>query len=282
MATALVTGASRGIGKAIAVHLARSGFDIAITARTVEEGEQREHSSTVQTSDTSPLPGSLSSTAELVEAAGVRCLTVPADLTDRTSVIAAAKHVLDECGAVDVLVNNGRYVGPGHMDQFVDTPLELLDLHLEANVMAPLTLTKELLPAMVERGAGVVVNVSSGAGTHDPGRPAGEGGWGLGYGMSKGALHRVAGLLQLELCDTGIRFYNVQPGFIATERMAQDMGSFSFDASRAAPPDVVGATLAWLVTNPDAAEARVVGVDGREIDAQEVCRQLELVPGWPS
>ena len=280
MPIAFVTGASRGIGKAIAVHLARAGFDVAVTARTLEEGEEREHSSTLHASDTSPLPGSLRSTAELVEAADARCLRIPADLTDRTSVLAAATTVLDQWGPVDVLVNNGRYVGPGHMDRFVDVPLELLDLHLEANVMAPLALTKALLPSMLERGSGVVVNISSGAGTRDPDKPAGDGGWGLGYGMSKGALHRVAGLLQLELGPLGVRFFNVQPGFIATERMVQDMKAFSFDASQGAPPDVVGAVVAWLVTNLDAAEARVAGVDGRAIDAQGVCRELGLLPGW--
>jgi len=276
MGTALVTGASRGIGKAIAVHLARAGFDVALTARTVSEGERREHSSTLRRSDTAPLPGSLSTTAELVEAAGVRSLTVPADLTDRASVVAAAEMVLADWGPVDVLVNNGRYIGPGHMDRFVDTPLELLDLHLEANVMAPLTLTKQLLPGMLERGSGCIVNISSGAGTHDPPGPAGEGGWGLGYGISKGALHRVAGILALELGDRGIRAYNVQPGFIATERMAQDMGSFGFDASAGAPPDVVGAVVAWLVTDPAAAEP-----NGRSVESQDVCRDLGLLPGWP-
>ena len=65
---AFVTGASRGIGKAIAVHLARAGFDVALGARTLRDGEPREHSSTVATSDTSPLPGSLDSTASLVVA----------------------------------------------------------------------------------------------------------------------------------------------------------------------------------------------------------------------
>src|ERR1700736_2267252 len=123
MTTAFVTGASRGIGKAIAVHLARAGFDVALTARSVKEGEEREHSSSLHRSDTSPLPGSLSSSARLVEAAGVRSLIVPADLTDRASVIAAADTVEGKWGPVDVLVNNGRYVGPGHMDQFEDTPL---------------------------------------------------------------------------------------------------------------------------------------------------------------
>jgi len=73
MPTAFVTGASRGIGKAIAVHLARAGFDIAITARTLQDGEGREHSSTLARSDTSPLPGSLTSTSKLVEEAERRC-----------------------------------------------------------------------------------------------------------------------------------------------------------------------------------------------------------------
>jgi NAD(P)-dependent dehydrogenase (short-subunit alcohol dehydrogenase family) len=282
MARAFVTGASRGIGKSIAVHLARAKFDVALTARTIAEGERREHSSTVRASDTTPLPGSLASTEELVEAEGVRCLALPADLTNRSSLSAATDTVLAEWGRLDLLVNNGRYIGPGHMDWFVDTPLELLDLHLEANVMAPLALTKAFLPGMLERGSGVIVNITSGAGMHDPRRPAGEGGWGAGYGMSKGALHRVAGILQLEVGDRGIRAYNVQPGFVATERIAQDMGQFSFDASTGAPPDVVGAVVAWLATNPEAAEARVAGVDGRVIDAQAICRQLGLVPGWPS
>jgi NAD(P)-dependent dehydrogenase (short-subunit alcohol dehydrogenase family) len=282
MGTALVTGASRGIGKAIAVHLARAKFDVVLTARTMEDGEQREHSSTVRESDTSALPGSLRATAALVEAEGVRSLTVGADLTDRASVIAAANRVLDEWGPIDVLVNNGRYVGPGHMDRFLDTPLELLDLHLEANVMAPLALSKAFLPGMVERGSGVIVNITSGAGTADPPSPAGTGGWGLGYGMSKGAIHRVAGILDLELRDRGIRVYNVQPGFIATERIAQDMARFSFDATKGAPPDVVGAVVAWIVTNPDAADARVAGIDARAVEAQDVCRDLHLLPNWPA
>jgi len=274
---AFVTGASRGIGKAIAVHLSQHGYDVAITARTVADGEAREHSSTLHRSDTRPLPGSLASTGDLVSAAGVRTITVPADLTDRASVTAAAGAVLTEWGRVDVLVNNGRYVGPGHMDVFEDTPLELLDAHLEANVMAPLALTKAVLPGMLERGSGTIVDITSGAAYADPPAPAGKGGWGLGYAISKGALHRIAGVLALELGDRGIRAYNVQPGFIATERMVQDMADFGFDASTGAPPDVVGAVVAWLVTDPAAAEP-----NGRNIEAQDVCKELGLLPGWPA
>ena len=276
MATSLVTGASRGIGKAIAVHLARAGFDVAVSARTLAEGERREHSSTVRRSDTSPLPGSLATTVGLVEAEGVRSLTVQCDLTDRPSVVAAADTVLAAWGSVDVLVNNGRYVGPGHMDRFVDTPLELLDQHLEANVMAPLTLIAHLLPSMLARGSGTIVNITSSAGYEDPPAPAGDGGWGLGYALSKAALHRVAGVLAVELGERGIRAYNIQPGFVATERMAQDMAAFGFEASSGAPADVVGAVTAWLVTHPEAVQP-----NGGTVQAQDVCRELALLPGWP-
>jgi NAD(P)-dependent dehydrogenase (short-subunit alcohol dehydrogenase family) len=273
---AFVTGASRGIGKAIAVHLAGAGFDVALSARTEQEGEAREHSSTLHRSDTRPLPGSLSGTATLVEEAGARVLTVPADLLDRASLGAAMATVLERWQRVDVLVNNGRYVGPGHMDHIVDTPLELLDRHLEANVMAPLTLIKQVLPSMLARGQGTIVNVSSASGLHDPPAPAGKGGWGLGYGFSKAAAYRIAGMLALELGDRGIRAYNLEPGFVATERIAMDMAKFGFHASEGIPTDVPGAVTAWLVTNPDAAEP-----NGRTVNAPEVCRDLGLLPGWP-
>lgn len=273
---ALVTGASRGIGKAIAVHLARAGLDVAIGARTRHEGEEREHSSTVARSDTRPLPGSLDATAALIEAEGARALVLSLDLLDRASLGAAVATVLERWGRIDVLVNNGGYVGPGHMDHIVDTPVELLDRHLEANVMAPVILTKLVLPQMLDRGGGIVVNLASGAGNHEPPAPAGQGGWGLGYGMSKGALHRLAGMLNVELGGRGIRAYNVSPGFIATERMAVDMTAFSFDAAQGAPPDVVGAAVAWLVTSPDAPERADTW-----FDAQAVCRELGLLPGWP-
>ncbi len=273
---ALVTGASRGIGKAIALHLARSGFDVAIGARTQREGEQREHSSTVARSDTRALPGSLDATGTLIEESGGRSLSVYLDLLDRTSLGSAVTTVLERWGRIDVLVNNGRYVGPGHMDQVLDTPVELLDRHLEANVMAPIVLTKLVLPQMIERGGGVVINLASSSGATDPPKPAGHGGWGLGYGMSKAALHRMAGVLAIELGHRGIRCYNLSPGFIATERIALDMGDFGFDASAGAPVDVVGAVAAWLVS---ASEAQAP--NGAWIEAQEVCRKLGLLPDWP-
>jgi NAD(P)-dependent dehydrogenase (short-subunit alcohol dehydrogenase family) len=271
----VVTGASRGIGKAIAIELADAGYDVAILARTVHEGEQREHSSTLTRSDTSPLPGSLDATAERIRAAGRQCLAIPADLLDHPSLVHATARVLAEWGRVDVLVNNGRYIGPGHMDHIVDTPVRVLRDHLEANALAPVVLIKELLPGMLERGRGTIINVTSSVAFEDPTEPAGKGGWGLGYAFSKGALHRIAGVLAVEVGDRGITVFNVQPGFIATERMRQDMGAFGFDASTGAPVEVMGKVCRWLLESPEAA-----ALNGQNIEAQELCSARALLPGW--
>ncbi len=270
---ALVTGASRGIGKAVAVALAGAGFDVAVSARTVSDGESREHSSTVKSSNTKPLPGSLEATAALVEKRGASALLAPADLVDVGSLEAAVARVLDTWGRVDVLVNNGRYIGPGHMDQLLDTPLDLLEKQLFANSLAPLVLAKAVLPGMIDRGAGKIVGITSAAGYGDPAKPAGEGGWGLGYGMSKAAFHRIAGILHAEQFRHGVEVFNVSPGFIATERMAADMAEFGFTGGE--PPEVIGATVAWLATAPEARE-----LSGTCIEAQFFCHERGLLPGW--
>ncbi len=275
MKTALVTGASRGIGKAIAIELATAGYDVAILARTVHEGEAREHSSTVERSDTSPLPGSLDSTAELIRATGRRCVAVAADLLDHPSLERAVDAVLGEWGRIDVLVNNGRYIGPGHMDRILDTPVQLLRDHLEANALAPIVLIKAVVPQMIERGGGTIIDITSTVAYEDPADPAGEGGWGLGYAFSKGALHRIAGVLAVEQRNNNVRAYNVQPGFIATERIRQDMAAFGFDASAGAPAEVVAKACRWLLESPDAP-----ALSGQCVQAQELCDEFGLLPGW--
>jgi NAD(P)-dependent dehydrogenase (short-subunit alcohol dehydrogenase family) len=272
---ALVTGASRGIGMACAVALARAGYDVAVSARTVNDGERREHSATIAATDDRPIPGSLSETAQQVEAEGRRALVVPADLLDIDSMTRAGQQVLDEWGRVDVLVHNGRYVGPGHMDRFLDTPLELLEAPLRANVLGPLALTKVVLPGMIERGRGVIVDITSAAAYGDPTKPAGDGGWGMSYGISKGAFHRVAGFLNAEYGDAGIWCFNVQPGVVATERGALDSVQFGF-GNWGAPPEVVGAVVGWLATDRMAEELL-----GRTVEAQFVCHELGLLPEWP-
>jgi NAD(P)-dependent dehydrogenase (short-subunit alcohol dehydrogenase family) len=273
---AFVTGASRGIGKACAIYLAKEGFDVAITARTVQPGEGREHSSTILKSDTKPLPGSLEETRQLVVDEGRQALMVPADLLDPVTLGSAVATVLERWGRIDVLVNNGRYVGPGHMDRLKDYPVEIIAKHIEANLLAPLHLIKLVVGSMKANGGGRVINLTSGAAYMEPTAAAGDGGYGLGYAVSKGAFHRVAPILQLEYADDGVTFFNLDPGYIVTERIIQDMAPFGFTAEGGSPPDVIGAAAAWLAGAPEALKYA-----GKEIHGQELTAELKLLSWWP-
>jgi NAD(P)-dependent dehydrogenase (short-subunit alcohol dehydrogenase family) len=257
----------------MAVALARAGFDLVLTARTVHEGEEREHSSTVAASDTRPLPGSLSTTADTVSAAGGEVLVLPADLLNRESLRDLVARAEEAWGEIAVLVNNGRYVGPGQLDHILDTPLEILDRHLEANVMAPVALIQAVLPGMLRRGGGRIINLTSPAGFDNPPAAAGRGGWGLGYAISKGALGRVAGVVAVELGDRGIIAVNLNPGFIPTERMKLEADRFGFDLTLGDGPETPAAAVAWLATSPAA-----VALNGQTVDAAVLCDEHALVP----
>lgn len=270
---ALVTGASRGIGKATAVALAAAGFDVAITARTLRPGEGRDDS---DVGHDRPVPGSLQETAAAVEAHGVRAMPVVADLLDRTALEAAAGTVLDRWGRVDVLVNNAITTGPGGMVRFLDLTPDQLETRLRANVVAQVVVTQAVLPAMLAAGGGTVVDVSSHVATADPPAPVGTGGWGLGYAASKAAFHRMAGILAVELGDRGIRAYNVDPGYVATERQVLNAQANGLAGRyRGAPPSVPAAVVAWLATSPEAP-----ALNGQTVRAQKVALERGLHPDW--
>jgi len=270
---ALVTGASRGIGKATAVQLAAAGFDVAVAARTRREGDARddEHGGRV-------IPGSLEATALLIEQSGRRALEVTMDLLDRPSLERGVARVLDEWGHIDVLVNNAVHTGAGSMDHFLDLSVALLETKLEANVVAQFVLAKLVVPPMLERGDGTIVNIISAFATADPPAPAGQGGWGMGYAMSKGAFHRMAGVLAVELGPRGIRAFNVEPGYVLTERMAVNQAALGFEGVyRGAPPSLPAAVVTWLATAP-ADEARAL--NGTTVSAQRFALERGLHPDW--
>jgi NAD(P)-dependent dehydrogenase (short-subunit alcohol dehydrogenase family) len=269
---AVVTGASRGIGKASALALAERGFDVAITARTRREGEHSEPSLAAAP----PLPGSLETTAGLIAERGREALAIPMDLLDRDSVDAAARRVVEAWGRVDVLVNNAIYTGQGSLDHFVDLSLERIETIFEANVFAQIRLTQLLLPTLLEQGSGIIVNVTSHVAENDPPAAAGRGGWGFAYAATKGAFHRMAGILAVELEGRGVRVHNLDPGFVVTEAMERTMDARGFAKLRGAPPAVPGAVIAWLADEPEAA-----AMNGQTVYAQPFCREHELVPGWP-
>jgi NAD(P)-dependent dehydrogenase (short-subunit alcohol dehydrogenase family) len=270
---ALVTGASRGIGKAIAIALATHGYDVAIAARTVRStNPPPEHTQTVQKKDIRPLPGSLEETAALIEKAGRQALPLKMDLTSLDSVEAAIGQLIDVWGGVDVAVNNGRHIGPGLMDNIIETPIEQYPLFLMAHGVAPIRIAQLLLPGMLERGHGTFVTTSSGAGYDfypSASRP------GLGYRIGKAAGHTLVGSILAEYGADGIRAFNVNPGFVLTERNSLDSDEFGFPAAHAGPAEAVGAAIAWLVTSPEAGP-----LQRTDIDAQDLVLDRGLYPDW--
>ena len=248
---AFITGASRGIGRGCALELAKRGFDLVLTARTVTGAERYEHSSTVKKSASDPLPGSLEKTAAEVRALAAEALVIKLDLSVRADWPAAIEGALERFGRIDVLVNNGRYIGPGHMDPFEETPVELLEQMLLCNVVAPLHLIKLCLPVMQRQGGGIVINVTSTAGDREIEAPIGKGGWGLGYSITKAAFNRMVPGLAKELRQHNIAVIGLMPGFVGTERMAIELKEFGFDASKGLPVENPGRVCAMLATAQD-------------------------------
>jgi NAD(P)-dependent dehydrogenase (short-subunit alcohol dehydrogenase family) len=284
---ALVTGASRGIGRSSALALAARGFDVAVTARTVREGEGRAGPSSVREAPTEiVVPGSLETTAAEIRARGVDALAVTMDLRERASVIAAVDAVLDAWGRVDAVVNNAIYQGPGAMDRLLDLPLDAAREFVEGNYLTQLALVQHLLPRMLEQSPrddlgtrGVIVNMTSATAVINPPAPAGEGGWGLAYAASKAAFTRMVGILHAEHGDDGIRAFNVDPGHVVTEaqRVRTSAKAFEDVGFRGLPPEVPGAVVAWLAC----ADADAVALAGQTVGAAGECKRRALLPGWP-
>jgi NAD(P)-dependent dehydrogenase (short-subunit alcohol dehydrogenase family) len=239
--TALVTGASRGIGRAIAIGLAEVGFDVAITARTVHEGDP-----TAFEPDTgAPLPGSLDVTAAAIERFGRRAVPIRLDLLDQNALVPAVDVAIADLGHLDLLVNNALYVGPGGQCLFINTEPAELSRRVFGNVTAQLLLTQRAVAHMVGRGSGLVIDISSGAGQLTPRHPVGNGGWTLTYAVTKAGFHRIADMIALECGEAGVRAFNLNPGFVATERVLA-VKELAFVADRGMTPDVVGRVVAWF------------------------------------
>ncbi|MDT7766757.1 MAG: citronellol/citronellal dehydrogenase [Mycobacterium sp.] len=187
---AMVTGSSRGLGKAIAQRFAAEGAAVALTARTVEPDPKYQ--------------GSLRQTLEGIETAGGTATAIQADLSkaeDRERLFA---EVVERLGAPDILVNNAAVTFLRPLDEFPERRVRLM---LEMNVLAPLHLTQLAISAMRERGRGWVLNITSAGGDLPDGPPFSEfdrtAGFGV-YGTVKAALNRMTKSLAAELYDDGI------------------------------------------------------------------------------
>lgn len=267
---ALITGASRGIGRCGALALAERGYDLVVTGRTVHEGDGRVGSTVI--------PGSLDKTEAELRALGADVLPIAMDVTDRDSIRRMFAKAIESWGRVDVLVNNAPYSGPGTEAKVLDIDLDIAGDIVAGNYINQLLLTQLALPGMLERGAGTIINLGSGSALVPPPAPAGEGGWSLAYCASKAAFHQMAIVVDVEFRAKGIRAFTMEPGYTVTERAIATRGDDRYGEHFAGdPPEVAGAVISWLT-----AEAAADRFLGKMVHAQGICRKHNLVPGWPA
>lgn len=271
---AIITGASRGIGKACALGLAEKGYDIVACARTVAPGELQEISETTRASLRKPVPGSLQETVAEARAAGRKALGCKVDLLHNSDIDAMFTKVMAEFGRVDLVVNNARWDGPGFRDLWLDTPHRVFEESFQVNALAPLYLLKLAVPVMIKQGGGIVIHIGSGAGHVETlALPTGDwkGGWGLSYSVTKAAFNRIAAGLAKELKQHNIAVINLEPGSVDVERKTVQRGA-AYDPATGIPPEAIGRVCGYL-----AASRRPMFYSGLTIDGPEFAIEHGLI-----
>ena len=243
---ALVTGASRGIGKAIALQLGADGAHVVVCARTERSSDE--------------LPGSIGETADAIRGAGGQALPLKLDVTIDADLRAAVDKVCSELDGIDVLVNNAGILGGG--GAFIGGDPELLDRFYRTNLRAPYVLAQIAGARMAERGGGSIFNISSGLARLPAPPQAGGGGRGFGgpgsvYGATKAALDRFGAGVAAELLQKNIAIISIYPGFTLTETMARRLPP-SVDTSRMERPETAARAIAYLARDPLPYTGRVV------------------------
>ena len=220
---ALITGASRGLGREIARRFARRGISLVLTARGAEALQAAAEELGGQ-SEVLAVAGDVGEDAERIVAAG-----------------------LTRYGRIDILINNASSIGPSPMPTLDAYPWQALAAVLRTNLLAPLHLAQLVLPGMRARGQGVIINVSSDAAVQA------YPGWG-GYGASKAALEHLSRVLAAELEGSGVRVYVVDPGDMDTQMHRE--AEPGVDLSHLPGPEVAAPAFLRLVEEETAPSGR--------------------------
>ncbi len=254
--TAIVTGASRGIGAEIAKLFAEEGANVVCAARTLNEGDHM-------------LEGSLSNTVKQITDAGGSALAIAANVSAEED----CRHLVDETvarfGAVDILVNNAAL---SYFVPIVDFDVNRWTRAFGVNVHGPFMLSKFVLPGMIERNSGAIINVSSGAAI-GPGRGPYEvtGAGGTLYGATKAALERMTQGLAQEIRDYNIAVTCYSPSqVVATPGTVYHHLVDGMDDPRGEPISYMAQTALLLATEP--AEK----INGRVTYSQQILKEF----GW--
>lgn len=268
---AFISGASRGIGRSTALAFAKAGYHLAITARELDNQASQKN----KISGTSFASGSLTETANMIEALGAKVIALQMDLLSHDSVDAAIREVIKHYGTVDVIINNAIYQGPDLNGSLVDLSQETLEKVARAYIYAPVQIVQAVLPSMLEQESGCIINITSGAGEKDPPVSAARGGWGYAYGAGKAAVSRLAGIINIEHAEQGIRAFTVNPGVVNTETLRATIGDKGVIAlgQGLAEPEEIADVLLWIADNSEADK-----LQRRTIQAQELARDLKTNP----
>lgn len=247
---AVVTGATRGIGREVALGLARRGAAVVVVGRTSRAAGDAQ------------LPGSVEDTVEQVRSLGVDAIGVQANLADEAETEEIVRRTLGELGRCDILVNNAAFTSNGPM---LDVPWRRWGRAFRVNVVAPHQLCHGFVPGMLERGDGRVINVSTGASQRPP--------YGLGmYSASKIALERWAECLALEVPDIAVNTLRVNR-LVATEGWqhiaATQPAEIAYGGGSpetvAVTAESVAASVIWIADQPPS-------WSGNTVDFEDVAR----------
>lgn len=206
---ALVTGASRGLGRALATQLAEAGAKVVLVARNEVE---------------------LAEVVRPLTARGLSAYPLPADISDKQGIYKLAGAAAALAGPIELVVHNASTLGPTPLPLLLDLECEQFEQVLQTNLVGPFRLTRALVGNMALRGRGLVVHVSSDAAV------AAYPGWGA-YSASKAALDHLGRVWAAELEGTGVRFLSVDPGEMDT-RMHADAIPEADPSTLAKPEDV--------------------------------------------
>jgi len=247
---AIVTGASRGIGKGCALELGAAGAIVYVTGRSTSEADH-------------PLPGTVGATAREIDELGGTGIAVGLDHRDDDAVAALFARVLDEHGRVDVLVNNAFIVTDDLTSgrPFWEVPISNWDDMIDVGTRSAYVASAFAAPPMVAAGSGLIANISSSG--------AEEYAWQVAYGVGKCALDRITADTAHELAPHHVSVVSLWPGFVRTERI--DIGQAAgllpdtLDLSTSESPRFTGRAVVALAADPDVARWTGRAVAARDL-----------------
>ena len=251
---AVVTGASRGLGKGIALELGAAGAKVYLTGRTVEEG-------------TAAFPGTIGATAKEVTELGGEGVAIQCDHSEDDAIIALWKHIKEKESRLDILVNN-VFAGPEQEDivnepkGFWELPIEIWDEIMQVGCRSHYVSSHEAVPMMIEQGSGLIVNISSFAGLTYV--------FNLAYGVGKAAVDRMAKDMAHELREHNVTCVSMWPGWVKTEQILQRKakGTIPYSVEKAETPRFTGRGVVALATDPKRMER-----SGQVLIVHEIARE---------